>query len=389
MEESLNELARLVDTAGGIVEKKVWQDISRPNPTTFIGSGKAEEIGELLKDSDIKLVVFDEELSAAQNRNLEKIWGVKVVDRTAVILDIFAKRARTKAACLQVELAQLEYIKPRLVGMWDHFNKQVGGIGVRGPGETQLEVDRRGIKDRVVFLKKQLEKVSSHRDIHHIRREKIPIPIISLVGYTNSGKSTLMNTLTNAGVLVEDKLFATLDTTVRKLRLKSGREVLIADTVGFIKKLPHQLVESFRATFDEIQCSQMLLHIVDASSESSKENFNVVRNVLEEVNLKDKPMLTVWNKSDLLEHTHPSDEHNVYISALKKDGIEALINKIEEILRKNFTRVKLLLPHTAGDILSNLYKISHIWSVEHQDNGVLVDVELYQKYAGKYKQYIV
>ncbi len=386
-EDSLNELELLIKTAGGVVVDRVWQEVRAQHPATFLGKGKVEEVCERVADGAVDLVAVDEELSPVQNRNLEDAWGVRVVDRTAVILDIFALRARTREGKLQVELAQLEYLAPRLVGRGVMLSQQVGRIGTRGPGETQLEYDRRHIKRRMTALKRRLEDVRKHRTIHRQKREGVPIPLVSLVGYTNAGKSTLLNAVTRAGVYVEDKLFSTLDPTVRRVKLPSGREILLADTVGFIKKLPHQLVASFKATFEEMAHADLLLEVVDLSDPDVDARMHVVADVLRELDIASRPRIVVYNKADLCEHrAHPSD--GLAISARTGTGLEGLIERVDETLRAGFRRVRLKLGHDRGEVLSTIYRVGHVIAARHYGKTVRVDCELPEKYVGKYAAYI-
>ena len=388
MQASLDELACLVDTAGGVVVGKISQEIKKVDSATFIGKGKVAEIADLASELGADTVVIDEELSPVQNRNIEKATGIFAIDRTAVILDIFAGRARTKEGRLQVELAQLEYLAPRLVGRGEIFSQQEGRIGTRGPGETALEIDRRRIRERVTLLKRRLEQVRSSRSIHRMKREAVPLPIISMVGYTNAGKSTLLNKLTGSDVFVEDKLFATLDPTVRRLRMPSGREVLIADTVGFIRRLPHQLVESFKATFEEVAHSHLLLNIVDGSDDDARQQIEVVEGVLEEMNLANKPRIEVVNKIDMA-NAYKGDDRSVSISAVSGKGLDALLARIDEVLKLEFQRTILRLPLDRGDILSTLYRLGYIWKVDYDSTGILVDCELHQRFYNKYRKYTV
>jgi GTP-binding protein HflX len=299
-EESLDELERLSETAGATVVGRAVQATRKLSPGTLIGSGKIEEVRLQVKDAAGNMVIFDDELSPAQQRNLEKAIGVRVIDRTQLILDIFAQRATSQAGKLQVELAQLEYLLPRLTRQWSHLSRQAGGmVGNRGPGETQLEVDRRRVRERIAKLKQRLSEVSRTRGLHRAGRHAVPYPIVSLVGYTNSGKSTLMNALTDAGVLVANQLFATLDPTVRVLRLPEGGEALLVDTVGFIHKLPHGFVDAFKSTLEEVQNANLLLHVIDGSDPHAAEQVTVVDQVLGELGAADLPRLTVFNKADL------------------------------------------------------------------------------------------
>lgn len=387
-EASLQELHRLVYTAGGEVVGQTYQEIDPPNVKTFVGKGKAQEILEQVKEAGVDSVAVDDELTPTQNKNLETLWGVKVFDRTAVILDIFAKRAHTKAGRLQVELAQLQYIQPRLKGMWSHFSKQTGGIGTRGPGETQLEVDKRLVKKRIAKLKERLEEVKTHRSIHRQKRESVPLPLFSLVGYTNAGKSTLFNTMTKAGVFVEDKLFATLDPTVRKLKLPSGRHVLLADTVGFIKKLPHSVIEAFKATFEEIAHADGLIHVIDASDSEAHQHIETVDRVLAELELHRKPRITVYNKKDRgLDYMN--GRGGFPLSAMNGEGIGDLVDAIDQMLRSCCQTARFFIPHQRGEIVSTLYAMGHILKVEHTSAGTRIDCEIDQKFVNRYRGFLV
>jgi GTP-binding protein HflX len=308
LEGSLAELGELARTAGAEIVGSVTQRLSTPTPATFVGRGKLEEIASLRADTDYDLVIFDDELSPAQQRNLERALGVKVVDRTALILDIFAGRARTHEGRLQVELAQQEYLLPRLAGRWPHLERLGAGIGTRGPGETQLETDRRLIRTRIQRLKSEIEGVRRHRALYRRRRSEQGIPVVALIGYTNAGKSTLLNTLSNAAVLVEDKLFATLDPTTRRLALPGAPEILVTDTVGFIQKLPPMVVDAFRATLEELGDADLLLHVVDIASDTASLQCHTVEEMLDELGLGEKPRLLALNKIDLLAGDVGADE---------------------------------------------------------------------------------
>lgn len=385
---SFEELERLVDTAGGEVIGQTYQTIDSPNPKTFIGKGKVEEILASLREKNIDTVTLDDELTPTQNANLEKAWEVKVLDRTAVILDIFAKRAHTKEGRLQVELAQLEYIQPRLKGLWSHFSKQTGGIGTRGPGETQLEVDRRRVRERIAKLKERISEVQTHRELHRKKREAVPIPIFSLVGYTNAGKSTLFNALTKANVFVEDKLFATLDPTVRRLRLPSSRVILLTDTVGFIRKLPHTLVEAFKATFEEVSFADGLIHVVDASHPEVCTQIETVEQVLTELNLNHKPSLMIFNKKDQGVQAL-NGYQGILLSALTGEGIEQLLAEIDRLLRTPLTHAHFFLPHDRGDILTQLYSLGHVLAVRHREDGVAVECEIENKFIRRWQPFVL
>ena len=344
-EASLEELALLADTAGAAVVGHTIQRLEHPNPATYIGKGKVQEVVSQRATTEYSTVIFDDELSPSQQRNLEKELDVKVLDRTALILDIFAQHAHTREGRLQVELAQHEYILPRLRGQWSHLERLEGRIGTRGPGETQLETDRRLIRDKISALKRQIEQVRRQRALHRRQRARQGIPVVSLVGYTNAGKSTLMHALSGADVLVEDRLFATLDPVTRRIRMPSGAWVLLTDTVGFIQKLPTQLVAAFRATLEELEEATLLLHVVDITHPDAERQAQTVEQTLTELGLADRPRLTVLNKADLLpledggrkveEGVTPTPlwaERGVVVSAAKGWGLDGLREQIEQAL---------------------------------------------------------
>jgi len=373
--DSLFELERLTHTAGAAVIATTQQQVRFIDPATYIGRGKIQEILQMIPTHLAESVIFDEDLSPRQNRNLEETFGVKVIDRTGLILDIFAQHATTKEGKLQVELAQYTYLMPRLVGRWGHFGKLGGGIGTRGPGETQLEVDRRRAREKVTRIRRSLEKVEKNRHLHRKRREGVPVPTLAMVGYTNAGKSSLMNALTRSKVLEEDMLFATLDPTVRRLHLPSGREALLSDTVGFIRKLPHQLVEAFKATFEEVRAADLLLHVIDMSSPVRNQQIEVVRLVLKELQLDQKPILDVYNKVDLL---GPSiqDGPGVRVSARKGMGIDKLLFAMEEKLSEDFKTLRLKIPYSEGKKLNWLYRVGEVKSRRDRDDGIHMKVAL-------------
>ena len=362
IEENLNELSDLVKTAGGEVKDKIIQNRITPDSAYFIGRGKVAELVEIIEIKEISTLVFDDELSPAQVKNLENMLKTKVVDRSAVILDIFADHAKTKEAKTQVELAQLKYYLPRLTRQWTHLSRQVGGIGTRGPGETQLETDRRLIRTRISFLQKELEKISRQKKIQRKRAENLFQ--IALVGYTNAGKSTLMNALTDAQVLVENQLFATLDTTVKRLDLGSGLILLLSDTVGFIRKLPHQLIASFHTTLAQAIESDLLLHIIDISDRNFRNKIEVVEKILKELEIADKPRLLIMNKVDRLDQI--SDIQTIrqeyaealFISAQKRIRIDTLKSKMIEIAKKKFHEIIINIKYTDYNELSK--RLSHL-----------------------------
>lgn len=345
-EESLSELAELTRSAGAVVVKSHLQKIACPNPAFYIGKGKVEEIKADVESLGIDIVVFDENLTPGQERNLSELLEVKIIDRTGLILDIFAQRARTREGKLQVELAQLNYLLPRLVGKGLSLSRLGGGIGTRGPGESKLETDRRRVRERIARLKYDLEKVRKTRELHRTSRKSVPFPVIAIIGYTNAGKSTLFNRLSKTpsgkGVLAEDKLFATLDPTVRKITLPGMETALISDTVGFIKKLPHQLVEAFKATLEEVLSADILIHVIDCSHPNAEVQIESVKKVLGDMRASEKPVLNVFNKVDRLEggiipaHLRLAAENAISVSALTGQGIGELINYLGRAVNSTF-----------------------------------------------------
>ncbi len=388
--DSLLELSRLAATAGIAVVGELVQSLKRANPATFIGSGKVEEVKALVASTEADVVIFDDPLSPAQQRNLEKGLGCKVVDRSALILDIFAQRARSIEGKMQVELAQLQYLQPRLTRAWTHLSRQRGGgVGTRGPGETQLEVDRRRVRERIAQLRMRLGDTERTRRLHSDERTAIPVPTVALVGYTNAGKSTLMNALTRAGVLVEDKLFATLDPTVRRLRLPQGLTVLLADTVGFIHKLPHQLVEAFKSTLEQVRTANLLIHVLDASHPTWPEQLRITEEVLAEIGAGDVPVVYALNKSDLvalgaLPQVSPPDA--VVMSAQTGAGLPALLARIEERLGAGLSRVRCVLPSDRGDIVALLRRTGRIVEEYYRDGEVTVTALVPEKVAGQLRK---
>jgi len=398
VEASLEELAQLARTAGLEVVGQIAQKLERPNPATFIGPGKVEELIERVTETAANVVVFDEELSPRHQRELEKALGdgVKVLDRTALILDIFAQHAQTREGALQVELAQYEYRLPRLTRAWTHLARQAGGraggatggVGVRGPGETQLETDRRVIRRRIAHLKDELEKVRAHRSRYRARRRREGIPVVSIVGYTNAGKSTLLNALSDAGVLVEDKLFATLDPTTRRVRLPSGRVVLFTDTVGFIQKLPTHLVAAFRATLEEVTESDLLLHVLDITHPQARRQAEAVLETLETIGAVGKPMVTALNKVDRL--ADPAGAFSlvedlpnpVFISALRGDGLSDLLQKVEDILERDLVPVRVILPFDRSDLVQMIRDQGVIESQEPTARGMRIAAMVPPRLAG-------
>jgi GTP-binding protein HflX len=390
-ESSLAELALLADTAGADVVETAIQRRETPDPATFIGKGKAEELRELVEALDIDVVIFDEELSPAQQRNLEKLFKVDVVDRVALILDIFAQHAHSQAGMLQVELAQLRYRLPRLRGRGVQMSQQGAGIGTRGPGETQLEVDRRRILRRIAKLERELTGVARVRDTQRKARRRAEHPLVALVGYTNAGKSTLLNRLTGAGVLVEDRLFSTLDATVRRLALPGGETVLLSDTVGFVRKLPHQLVESFRSTLEEVVDADLLVHVVDASSPEAERQIDAVRAVLRELGAGDIPELLVANKIDVASPEAVGLLRGigaVPVSAVTGEGTEKFLDALADRLRALNAVVELSVPYERGDVLAALHREGEVLVEVHDDRATRVRARLPKGGVDRFREFL-
>lgn len=407
VEDSLAELSRLADTAGFEVVGQATQKLDHPNPKTYIGPGKIKEVKTLAEELLADVILFDEELSPRHQRELEEMMpkNVRLIDRTALILDIFAQHANTREGALQVELAQYEYRLPRLTRAWTHLVRQAGGgggrtggtagVGLRGPGETQLEVDRRDIRRRISQLKKELEKVRAHRQRHRSRRREANIPVVSLVGYTNAGKSTLINQLAEAEVYVADQLFATLDPTTRRVMLPDSQQILVTDTVGFIQKLPTTLVAAFRATLEEIAEADLLLHVVDVTHPQALSQVEAVHNTLREIGADDIPSLPILNKIDRLDDPDKarlamdSFDEAVAISALRGDGIEVLLEKVKEKLFESYLRVSVEVPYNRGDLISLFHEEGQVASVTNEYEGVLIQGKLPIRLHARFKDYIV
>ncbi|HNY90772.1 MAG TPA: GTPase HflX [bacterium] len=378
VEDYLDELEQLADTAGAEVIERVVQERERRDPAFMIGRGKAEELARTARYQDADLIIFDDDLTPAQAKNIEKLCGVKIVDRSALILDIFAKHARTREARTQVELAQLQYLLPRLTGQWRHLERQVGGIGVRGPGETQLEVDRRLVRKRVAVLQKELEKIAGQREIR--RKNRRDFFKAALVGYTNVGKSTLLNALTEAGVLVEDRLFATLDATVRTLPMDNRRRLLLIDTVGFIRKLPHHLVASFKSTLEESADADLLLHVIDISHPNFGEQMNVVDKVLKELNLGGRPVLKVFNKIDQFDQSgvvarlRETEQPCVFVSAARGIGLPQLVERLAEFADAAFVTDELVLPLEKASRVPKLYEVVEVLNTSYGEEEMAVQI---------------
>ena len=370
---SLDELARLADTAGAVVVGRMLQKKSKPDTATYIGSGKADELSLECQAKEADLVIFDDELSGVQMHNLEQILhGVKVLDRTALILDIFAQRAQSREGRLQVELAQMAYQLPRLIGHGIAMSRLGGGIGTRGPGETRLEMDRRRIRKRMGDLRKEIEALGSQRSLRRAKREKNKIPVVALVGYTNAGKSTLLNTLSGAGVLAEDKLFATLDPVIRTVKLPTGGEFLLVDTVGFISKLPHALVDAFHSTLEEALLADVLLIVSDGASEEMHHQHDVVLQVLSSLGASDKPVIEVINKIDRLEHV-PQWPGALGISAKTGEGVDILLEEISRKIKGVQRTVRVQIPYTQGSLVSMLHSEANVLKEEYTENGILIE----------------
>ena len=405
-QESLDELARLAETAGVEVAGCELQRLNRISPATFIGTGKLAAIAESLPELDASVVIFDDELSPRHQREIEQVLGenVHVLDRSALILDIFAQHANTREGALQVELAQYEYRLPRLTRQWTHLARQAGGgaarggsggVGLRGPGETQLEVDRREISRKISRLKEEIEAVRAHRQRHRHQRSRVGIPTAALVGYTNAGKSTLLNALTGADAFVADQLFATLDTTTRRVSLPSNnRALLLSDTVGFIQKLPVDLIAAFRATLEEVTLADLLVHVVDVSHELAWQYVEAVEETLQTLNATEVPRILVLNKIDKGQQFTPQDfEHLDYraivnVSALNKEGFENLLAAMDDVLMAGLVPISALVPYSEGDILSAIHEFGVIESLDHNQHGVQVEARVPPSLAGRLEQHM-
>lgn len=378
LNEYLDELELLADTAGAQVVERVVQEREKRDPAFMIGRGKAEELAKMAKYLDADLVIFDDDLSPAQLKNLEDLCKIKIVDRSGLILDIFARNARTREARTQVELAQLKYMLPRLTRQWTHLSRQAGGIGTRGPGETQLEVDRRLVRKRIAMLEDELEKISRQRT--NRRKNRGDVFKAALVGYTNVGKSTVMNALTHAGVTVEDRLFATLDSTIRKVDMSDHRAMLLIDTVGFIRKLPHHLIASFKSTLEEVKEADLILHVVDVSDFHYEEHLKTVNNVLDELGVHDKPLLYVFNKIDVLDDRSVMDEmksdypESVFISAERGMFLNRLVDEMREFIQEQVTELRVTVPINKTKVLSQMHELGNVVSIEYKDGQAIVDV---------------
>ena len=388
---SIDELEELAHTAGAEVFAKLIQKRDRPDNATFLGGGKLWELKNICDNNEIDLLIFDGELTPSQQRNIENFTDVRVIDRTMLILDIFALNARTSEGKLQVELAQLKYSLPRLGGKGAEMSRLGGGIGTRGPGESKLESDRRHIRRRINAVEEQLKTLSKRRLLLRERRKKNAVTTVAIVGYTNAGKSTLLNALTNAGVLAENKLFATLDPTSRALKLPDGRSVLLVDTVGFISRLPHDLVEAFKSTLEEVVYADLILNICDASDVEFEEHLKVTRRVVAELGASDKPMLTVYNKCDKAPNLRFFGEtgNDVRISALNKIGLDTLLETMCTLLENTRRKVRLLLPYSDGATSSKIRKEGAVIAEEYREDGLYMEAVLDGRFLNNVKNYIL
>ena len=389
----LDELEELINTAGAEVVGRLVQKRERPHPGHYLGKGKLEELEVMVNAYDATGIVCDDDLSPAQMRNLEQITNTKIMDRTMVVLDIFAQRASSREGKIQVELAQLKYRLSRLTGMGTVLSRLGGGIGTRGPGEKKLEMDRRHIKESISQLNHELKEIRTHRQLLRTGREKSGTPVVALVGYTNAGKSTILNRLTQAGVLEEDKLFATLDTTTRKVELPGGSEIMLTDTVGFIQKLSHHLVEAFKATLEELKFADILLHVVDSSNPSREEHIEVVYKTLKDLGCEGKPVITVFNKIDKeVELPLPFDKNSsmtLGISAYNEVDLEKLIKAIEDLLKTFRTSLKVVIPYSDGAIIGMIHGKCDVLSEEHTENGYEIELYADEEMENRLNKYLV
>lgn len=388
-EESLEELDALLETAGGFCTAKILQNRHAPDSHSFIGEGKALEVRMLIEATGSTMAIFDNELSPGQIRALEEILGVPVLDRSALILDIFAQRAKTKEGRLQVELAQYQYLLPRLSGMGKSLSRQGGGIGTRGPGETKLESDRRHIRERIHRLEGELDQVRQVRAVQRERRMKNSVPVVAIVGYTNAGKSTLLNKLTGAGIPANNRLFDTLDTTSRQLTVSENLDVVLSDTVGFIAKLPHHLVDAFRATLEELEYADLLLHVIDASDPKREEQITVVNKLISKLAKPGTPVLRCYNKADLvMPEDIPVGEDVVAMSAATGMGMEQLLHAIEKSLDRGLHHVVVTLPYSMGGMVETLHSNAQVKSVDYTGEGIVIETVVDEILYGRLQQYV-
>ena len=388
-DETLEELEALLETAGGFCTGKILQNRHTPDAHSFIGEGKAQEVKMLAEFTEATMVVFDNELSPGHIRALEEILGVTVLDRSALILDIFAQRAKTREGRLQVELAQYKYLLPRLSGMGKSLSRQGGGIGTRGPGETKLESDRRHIRERIARLQQELEQVRQVRGVQRERRMKNSVPVVAIVGYTNAGKSTLLNQLTGAGIPANNRLFDTLDTTSRQLSVSDNLDVVLSDTVGFIAKLPHHLVDAFRATLEELEYADLLLHVIDASDPNREKHIAVVDSLITKLAKPGTPVLKCYNKADLVSREDiPTGEDIVRISAAKGYGMEDLLKAIEKALGHSRHHILVTVPYSKGGLVDTLHQNAQVLSTDYTGDGIVVETIVDPILYGRLKEYI-
>ncbi len=389
-ESTLEELKALLETAGGTAVGALLQSRPAPDPHSFLGEGKVEELRQAVEATGANMVIFDNDLSPSQIRTLEDITGATVIDRSALILDIFAQRAKTREGRLQVELAQYQYLLPRLSGMGRSLSRQGGGIGTRGPGETRLESDRRHIRTRISRLQQELKEVRRVRGVQRQLREKNSVPVVALIGYTNAGKSTLLNALTGAGIPANNRLFDTLDTTTRRMTVSDTLDVLLSDTVGFIAKLPHNLVEAFQATLEELQYADLLLHVIDASDPERTAHMEVVEKLAAQLAPQGVPIIEVYNKADLVEpQLIPVGENKVAISAATGTGLPRLLELVEQNLDTGVRRVTMKLPYSAAGEVDRIHREGKVFTTEYENDGILVEAALSREMQGRYRDYIL
>jgi GTP-binding protein HflX len=393
LQDSLDELAELANSAGAEVVDTITQKLQKPTAPYYIGKGKAEEIKHSFQDREVTSVIFDDELSPAQGRNLETLLACKVLDRTQLILDIFAQRARSREGRLQIELAQLQYLLPRLTGMWEHLSRQTGGIGMRGPGETQLEVDRRRVQERIARLERELEAVRRTRAVQRQGRKRHQWPVAAVVGYTNAGKSTLLNLLTGADVVAENRLFATLDPTTRSFVLPNKQRVLLTDTVGFLRKLPHTLIESFKATLEEVSEADLLIHIVDLSHPRVDDQMEAVEGVTKELNAFGKQTVIVFNKIDKLQNRELAETYtkrfpgSVAISARTGEGVNDLVQALQDALSAWRLRSRFRIPASESALIAEIHRVGHVLELRYEGEGALIVAHIPPELAQKLDRY--
>jgi GTPase len=394
-EDSLEELAFLTRSAGAEVLHRMTVVRARPSPAYYIGKGKAEELKGIVDEQGIGLVIFDNDLTPGQERKLREFLEVKVLDRTELILDIFAQRALSNEGKLQIELAQLNYMLPRLTRLWTHLSRQEGGIGTRGPGEKQLEIDRRRVRDKIVGLKKQLEKIKNERNIQRQHRIRKGFPLISIVGYSNAGKSTLFNALSKSGATVKDQLFTTLNPMARKISLPNNQQVIISDTVGFLNKLPHHLIEAFKATLEEVVVADLLIHVIDVTSPQMAQKYAAVMEVLEQLGAVDKPILNVLNKTDLVEEPAVIDRAKrdlsapVAISAVTGDGFQELSKEIIRNIGREREFCRFFIPHSRAGAVSGIFQSGSVWEKAYKPEGLYISAEVPVEVKGMLKEFLI